>query len=120
MGDFGAAEHATDQLIHSYPHSEFQAKAHLLNAEAKIQSYKGASYDGHKLEEARRTLRAAATQFPDKLEPQRQRIVRELEEIRHEQAKAQFETAEWDRRIGERAPEGTDKRARYSRLQDQL
>jgi outer membrane protein assembly factor BamD (BamD/ComL family) len=116
MGDYREAEHATDQLIHSYPHSEHQAQAHLMNAEAKIQSYKGASYDGHKLEEARRTLRAAATQFPDKLEPQRQRIFRELEEIRQEQAKAQFEVAEWYRRMGDLKPKESDKLYRAARV----
>jgi outer membrane protein assembly factor BamD (BamD/ComL family) len=116
MGNYREAENATDQLIHSYPHSEHQAEAHLLNAEAKIHSYKGASYDGHKLEEARRTLRAAATQFPDKLEPQRQRIFRELEEIRQEQAKAQFEVAEWYRRMGDLKPKESQKLYRAARL----
>jgi outer membrane protein assembly factor BamD (BamD/ComL family) len=116
MGDYREAENATDQLIHSYPHSEHQAEAHLMNAEAKIQSYKGASYDGHKLEEARRTLRAAATQFPDQLEPQRQRIIREMEEIRQEQAKAQFEVAEWYRHMGDLKPKESDKLYRAARL----
>jgi outer membrane protein assembly factor BamD (BamD/ComL family) len=116
MGNYSEAENATDHLIHSYPHSEHQAKAHLLNAEAKIQAYKGASYDGHKLEEARRTLRAAATQFPDELDPDRQRIIRELEEIRQEQAKAQFEIAEWYRRMGDRKPKESDKLYRAARL----
>jgi outer membrane protein assembly factor BamD (BamD/ComL family) len=116
MGNYAEAENATDQLIHSYPHSEHQAQAHLLNAEAKIQSYKGASYDGHKLEEARRTLRAAATQFPGELDDNRQRIFRELEDIRQEQAKSQFEIAEWYRRMGDRKPQESEKLYRAARL----
>jgi outer membrane protein assembly factor BamD (BamD/ComL family) len=116
MGDFQEAENATDQLIHSYPHSEHQAQAHLLNAEAKIQAYKGANYDGHKLEEARRTLRAAATQFPSELDDDRQRIIRELEEIRQEQAKAQFEIAEWYRRMGDLKPKESEKLYRAARV----
>jgi outer membrane protein assembly factor BamD (BamD/ComL family) len=116
MGDYRETENATDQLIHSYPHSEHQPQAYLLNAEAKIQAYKGANYDGKKLEEARRTLRAAAAQFPSELESERQRIFRELEEIRQEQAKAQFEVAEWYRRMGDLKPKESEKLYRAARL----
>ncbi len=116
MGNFREADLLTDQLIHSYPHSEHQARAHLMNAESKIQSYKGANYDSRKLEEARRTLRSAIAQFPDELEPERQRLYRELEEIRQEQAKAQFEVGEWYRRMAERTPKLAEKYKGSARL----
>src|SRR5262249_18295072 len=64
----------------------------------------------------RRTLRAAATQFPGELDGEHQRIVRELEEIRQEQAKSQFEVAEWYRRMGDRKPKESDKLYRAARL----
>ena len=32
MGDYQEAADLTDQLIHNYPHSEFQAQAHMMNA----------------------------------------------------------------------------------------
>jgi outer membrane protein assembly factor BamD (BamD/ComL family) len=116
MGDYTEAADLTDHLIHNYPHSEFQAQAHLMNAEAKIHSYKGHSYDGRKLEEARRTLRSAVAQFPEQLDSDRQRVFRELEEIRHEQAKTQFEIAEWYHQMGNRSPKMSDTYYRSARL----
>lgn len=116
MGDYTEAADLTDQLIHNYPHSEFQAQAHLMNAEAKIHSYKGHSYDGRKLEEARRTLKSTVAQFPDQTESDRQRVFRELEEIRQEQAKAQFEVAEWYHQMGNRSPKLADTYYRSARL----
>jgi outer membrane protein assembly factor BamD (BamD/ComL family) len=116
MGDYQEAAALTDQLIHSYPHSEFQAQAHLMNAEAKIHAYKGHSYDGRKLEEARRTLRSAVAQFPDQTDADRQRVFRELEEIRQEQAKSQFEIAEWYSRMARRNPKLADTYNRSARL----
>jgi outer membrane protein assembly factor BamD (BamD/ComL family) len=100
QGDFRQSELLSEQLIQAYPRSEHQALAHLLSAESKLHSYKGPSYDGKKLEEARRTLRAALSQYPNELEPERQRVYRELDEIRQAQAKSQFEIAEWYRRQG--------------------
>jgi outer membrane protein assembly factor BamD (BamD/ComL family) len=116
MGDYTEAANLTDQLIHNYPHSEFQAQAHLMNAESKINSYKGHSYDSRKLEEARRTLRSAVAQFPNQTESDRQRVMRELEEIRQEQAKAQFEIAEWYHRMARRTPKMADTYNRSARL----
>ena len=116
MGDYTEAANLTDQVIHSYPHSEFQAQAHLMNAEAKIHSYKGHNYDSRKLEEARRTLRSAVAQFPDQTESDRQRVFRELEEIRQEQAKAQFEIAEWYHRMAGRTPKMAETYYRSARL----
>jgi outer membrane assembly lipoprotein YfiO len=100
MGDYREADLFYDQLIHNYPRSEFQPQAHLLSAESKLHSYKGSQYDGRKMEEARRTFQAALSQYPQELEPDRQRIYRELDEIRNEQAKSQFEIGEWYRRMG--------------------
>ena len=87
-----------------------------MSAESKLQSYKGSSYDGRKLEEARRTLRAAITQFPEQLESERPRVLRELEEIRQEQAKSQFEVGEWYRTMATRSPKQADKFNRAARL----
>jgi outer membrane protein assembly factor BamD (BamD/ComL family) len=100
MGDYQEAALLSDQLIHNYPRSEHQAQAHLLNAQSKLHAYKGAAYDPRSLEEARRTLRSALNLFPNELESERQRIYRELDEIRNSQAKTQFEIAEWYRTHG--------------------
>ncbi len=108
-GNFKEADLLLDRLVHDYPHSEHQARAHLLSAEAKLQSYKGTAYDNRKLEEARRTLRSAMAQFPDELEPERQRILHELDEIRQEQAKSQYEVGEWYQRRGDRSTKDADK-----------
>jgi outer membrane protein assembly factor BamD (BamD/ComL family) len=99
-GDYRTAEQLSQRLLESYPRSEHQARAHLLAAESKLQSYKGPAYEGRKLEEAGRTLQAALTQFPDELESDRQQVYHKLDSIRHERAKAQFEIGEWYERIG--------------------
>ena len=116
VGDYKEADLLFDRLVHDYPHSEHQAEAHLMSAESKLQSYKGTAYDNRKLEEARRTLVSAMAQFPDKLESERPRILKELDEIRQEQAKSQFEIGEWYERMGERQPKDQDKYFRSARL----
>ncbi len=100
MGDYRDADTYYDQLIHNYPRSEYQPQAHVLSAEAKLQAYKGASYEGRQLEEAKRILQAALNQYPNELEAERQRIYQKLDAIRQEQAKSQFEIGEWYRRMG--------------------
>jgi len=99
-GDYRTAEQLSQRLLETYPRSEHQARAHLLAAESKIQSYKGPAYEGRKLEEAGRILQAGLTQFPDELEADRQQVYHKLDAIRHERAKAQFEVAAWYERVG--------------------
>ncbi len=99
-GKYEEAELYLDQLIREYPDSEYQPKAHLLSAEAKLLAYQGAPYDAAKLEQSERILQAALRQFPDRLQAERQRIYGKLESMRDERARREYKIGEWYERLG--------------------
>jgi len=99
-GKYDEADLYFDQLIREYPDSPYQAKAHVLSAEAKLHGYQGSRYDAEKLEQAERILQAALRQFPDRLQAERQRVYRKLEAIRSERARREYEVGEWYERMG--------------------
>ena len=96
-GNYTDAEFYYDTLIHDYPKSEHLAQAYVLGAQAKLQAYSGARYNGKKLQEARQLIQTAVRRFPE-LEPDKPRLLRTLEVIRHQMAERDFEVAEFYRR----------------------
>jgi len=64
-----------DLLRKEYPKSEHQVQAHVLGMKSKLLMYQGPLYDGKPLEEAGQIADQALTQFPDRLGPDRDRMV---------------------------------------------
>ncbi len=98
-GNFEQAAFYYDLLIQGYPKSEHLAHAYLRAAEARLALYDGAEYNAKPLEEARRLLQTAATQFPE-LADQRPRIYEMLHRIEERQAERDFQVARFYERIG--------------------
>jgi len=98
-GNYEQAAFYYDLLIQGYPKSEHLALAYLRAAEARLALYDGAEYNARPLEEARRLLQAAATQFPE-LEKDRPRIYEMLHRIEERQAERDFKVARFYERIG--------------------
>ncbi len=99
QGNFQQAVFYYDLLIQGYPKSEHLAHAYLRAAEARLALYDGAEYNAKPLEEARRLLQTAATQFPE-LADQRPRIYEMLQRIEERQAERDFQVARFYERIG--------------------
>lgn len=96
-GRYEDAEQDYENLRKNYPNSDHQAKAHVLEARAKLRAYQGPGYDQTKLDEAAQLLRTSLRQFPE-LEEERPRIYRALEAIRAQKAEGLWASAEYYRR----------------------
>ena len=78
-GQYENAAYNYDLLIKEYPNSEHQAKAHLLDLQAKMRIYQGKKL-------ADRTLR----QFGDKLGPEREHVAEARAQIIEEKANRDY------------------------------
>lgn len=73
-GRYEDADYNYTLLRKEYPNSDFQFQAHLLGLQCKLRRYQGPDYDGKPLEEADKIAEQLLKQFPDQIEPERERI----------------------------------------------
>lgn len=94
--DYIEADHHYTMLREQYPKSPHLETAFVLNGFVKHVSYQGAAYDGKTLEEAEALKRSTLNLFPDN--DARERIERELEQIREAKAAREWEMVEYYQR----------------------
>jgi len=76
-----------DLLRKEYPKSEHQLQAHLLGMKSKMEVYQGAKYNGTPLEDAGKIADATLQQFSGELGSERERVLRERNQVLEEQAR---------------------------------
>src|SRR5262249_28094573 len=91
-----------DQLIQDHTKSKFLQTALLKSIDSKVRNYLGPQYDGTGLEDAKKQIKQALNEFPEKSPENEQKLYRTLDLIREEEAKRAYEFAEhylWTRNI---------------------
>jgi len=94
-GRYDDADYYYGLLRKEYPQSEHQYAAHLLGLQAKLHRYQGSNYDGYPLEEADQLCDQLLRQFPDKINEDRDRVVRLKAEVRAAIAHRDWDLAEY-------------------------
>jgi outer membrane protein assembly factor BamD (BamD/ComL family) len=89
-GMYEDAAYNYDLLRKEYPTSEFQAKAHLLDLQAKLHVYQGKDYDAVPLKEADDIARQSLTQFGTQLGDEKERVARTAKEIVEKKAEREW------------------------------
>ncbi len=74
-GRYEDAAYNYDLLRKEYPKSQHVVQASVLGMKSKLEMYHGPMYDGKPLVEANKIAEQALTQFPDRLGPEKDRIV---------------------------------------------
>ncbi|HEY2838434.1 MAG TPA: outer membrane protein assembly factor BamD [Pirellulales bacterium] len=73
-GRYEDAGYHYDLMRTEFPQSEFQAQAHLLCMECKLQSYQGPQYDDKPLRDAAKLAKTIRTQYAQQLPDEREHI----------------------------------------------
>ena len=105
-----------EDLRKNYPASEYQFDAHMLELEAQLASYQGASYDDGPLKKSDKLLKSIVKTFP-------QQAQGELAYLEKQSAKIQNLIGERDLTLGEyfeRRGENLAARFHYQKVQDQF
>ncbi|MFH1919379.1 MAG: outer membrane protein assembly factor BamD, partial [Planctomycetota bacterium] len=84
-----------DLLRKEYPKSEHQLQAHLLGMKSKMEVYQGAKYDGTPLEDAGKIADATLQQFPGELGSERERVLRERNQVLEERARRDWSMGQY-------------------------
>lgn len=74
-GRYEDAAYNYDLLRHEYPKSQHIVQASVLGMRSKLEMYHGPMYDGKPLVEAEKIAEQTLTQFPERLGPEKDRIV---------------------------------------------
>lgn len=74
-GRYEDAAYNYDLLRKEYPKSDHMVQASVLGMKSKLEMYHGPMYDGKPLVEANKIAEQALNQFPDRLGPEKDRIV---------------------------------------------
>jgi len=110
------ASDTLEDLRKNYPASEYQFDAHMLELEAQLASYQGASYDDGPLKQSDRLLKSIVKTFP-------QQAKGELPYLEKQSARIQNLIGERDLTLGEyfeRRGENLAARFHYQKVQDQF
>ena len=94
-GRYEDADYNYSLLRKEYPESEHQFEAHLLGLQCKLRRYQGPDYDGTPLEEAEVLAEQLLKQFPDKIEPERERIEEIRQQVARQKAVRDFSMAKY-------------------------
>ncbi len=97
---FEAADTLEDLRIH-YPGSQHQFHAHLYELKARLQSYRGSSYDETPLIKADKILKTIVTQFPEQANSEKEYLALEATRIRNLLADRDLAMAKYFERRGE-------------------
>lgn len=74
MGHYDDADYHYGLVRTEYPDSEHQFQAHLLGLQCKLRKYQGPDYDVTPLVEADKLAEQLLTQFPNQIDPERERV----------------------------------------------
>jgi outer membrane protein assembly factor BamD (BamD/ComL family) len=89
--EFEDADTYYTMLRESYPQSEHQASAHLLNLRSKMRKYQGPNYDGKPLSESKELIQQISTQFPGELTEEKTKLHEAERAIRAQLAQRDFD-----------------------------
>jgi len=84
-----AAEHY-DRVRRDYPKSEHFVQASVLGMKSKQEMYQGPMYDGKPLDEAAQIADLSLAQFPDRLGPEKDRMLRARNQMTEQKAERQW------------------------------
>lgn len=93
--EFEDADTYYTMLRESYPQSEHQATAHLLDLRSKMRKYQGPNYDGAPLTEAKDLIQQISTQFPGELTQEKAKLHEAERAIRSQLAQRDFDLGEY-------------------------
>ncbi len=99
-GDYKEADFYYHQLVEMHPNSPFAAQAIKLDIICKQLANGGAAYDGRNVAEARRLVDTALRSYPELATKEADFLNRQLLSITNQQAKKDFDTAEFYARTG--------------------
>jgi len=102
-GKFIDSSEFFEDLIRTFPSSEFQFTAHLLALKSKLESYQGKAYDAGPLDSAEELLKRIRKQFPQEANDPKNReyLQRAYAEIRYRKAERELNYAKYYDRRGE-------------------
>jgi outer membrane assembly lipoprotein YfiO len=99
-GDYKEADFYYHQLVEMHPNSKFAPQAIKLDIICKQLANGGSAYDGRNVAEARRLVDTALRSYPELANKEADFLNRQLLSITNQQAKKDFETAEFYGRTG--------------------
>lgn len=103
-GRYNDAADTYEDLRTSFPNSQHQFNAHLLEIKSRLVGYQGPEYDGTGLIKAEKVMKAIITQFPREVDANRQQLEEMAGEIRYLMAEREMAMAVlYDRREEYRA-----------------
>jgi len=94
-GRFEDAGYHYDLMRTEFPQSEFQAQAHLLCMESKLQSYQGPQYDDKPLRDAAKLAKTIRTQYAHQMPEEREHIAQVEKAIDAQQAERDWALGEF-------------------------
>jgi outer membrane protein assembly factor BamD (BamD/ComL family) len=98
-GKFEKADEYYSDLITAYPDSEHQYNAHYFGLKAKLNSYRGADYEGSALDEGEKLIKQMRRMFPNESRNDREFLDKAAAEIRYKKAERLWKMAQYyDRR----------------------
>ena len=95
LGSTGCAGYHYDLMRTEFPQSEFQAQAHLLCMESKLQSYQGPQYDDKPLRDAAKLAKTIRTQYAHQMPEEREHIAQVEKAIDAQQAERDWALGEF-------------------------
>ena len=95
------AADAYEDLRMNYPGSSHQFPAHLFELKARMNAYRGASYDSEPLEKADKLLKQLIRSFPEQAQAEEAYLAKEGALIRHALAERDWDMAKYFARRGE-------------------
>lgn len=94
-GEWERADELYMDLVTAYPDSEHQFDAHFLGLKAKLNTYRGADYEGSSLDEAEKLIKAMRRMFPRESAEEREFLDRSFAEIRYKKAERIWKNGEY-------------------------
>jgi outer membrane protein assembly factor BamD (BamD/ComL family) len=99
-GEFEKADEYYSDLITAYPDSEHQYNAHYFGLKAKLNSYRGADYEGSSLDEGEKLIKQMRRMFPNESRQDREFLDKAFAEIRYKKAERTWRMGQYyDRRF---------------------
>lgn len=95
------AADAYEDLRMNYPGSPHQFHAHLFELKARVNAYRGASYDSEPLEKADKLLKQIVRAFPEQARQEEEYLGKEGALIRHKLAERDWSMGKYYERRGE-------------------
>lgn len=94
-GEWEKADELYTDLVTAFPDSEHQFDAHFLGLKAKLNTYRGADYEGSSLDEAEKLIKQMRRMFPRDSAKEREFLDRSFAEIRYKKAERIWKNAQY-------------------------